>query len=269
MFSLVDHPPEASANMADDDHADQAVIKLRIQSVLTQIWFRKIRQELGIPNMILTERDRSLGAKESMATSIYAYQCCIRSIGDDIFPILDRLQVCEDYKDKPVERLDVLAQTLAGMDELDLDQQIMSNTTLSGQIDSICASLAEIPQLCSVCISASERIAANSARCWVGIDELWPPRDFGGLFVDAFVDGIRFIPPENIDESSKIPPNVIRHHTNGASLFKSAEKCSFCAILRMALILDSFRKCSVPFDRPTAPLIETILAIRMGKGIND
>jgi hypothetical protein len=172
---------------------------------------------------------------------------------------------------EPVERLEHLADLFARLEELGLSMEILSDWTLTGQVDAVCSLLKARTRLCKVCLSVSEQVAMVARRMGeiggaLGLDVLWPPRELNTTYpLDNFTDGIRFLPPEKVDEGSELPFNVIRHHTNGTNLLESAKYCPFCELLRMAIILDSFRQHGVPYDKPTADLLEIILAIRLGK----
>lgn len=61
---------------------------------------------------------------------------------------------------------------------------------------------------------------------------------------------------------------VVRHHTDGAGLLESARDCPLCELVRIAIILDSFRRYAFPLDKPTHELSEMMLGIRRGKGLD-
>jgi hypothetical protein len=161
-----------------------------------------------------------------------------------------------------------MAFNLALQDERELDQRILGATSLSEQVDSICSSLAFRTELCSVCLSVSEAIAAflhgNGAEKPRGFDVFWPVRDLKGNRLGAFSDGVRFLPSESVGPRDKLPFNVVRHHLNASSLLESAKDCPFCELLRVAMILNSYRKYGYPLDRPMEELISIILNIRLG-----
>jgi hypothetical protein len=174
---------------------------------------------------------------------------------------------------EPVERLEQLADLFARLEELGLIQEILRDRTLTGQVDAVCSMLKARTRLCKVCLSVSEQIAMVARRMGeiggaFGLDALWPPRERDTTYpLETFTDGVRLLPPEKVDEGVELPFNVIRHHTNGTSLLESAKYCPFCELLRMAIILDSFRQHEVPYDKPTTDLFQMILAIRLGKGL--
>ena len=204
-----------------------------------------------------------------MAETYEKYRTAVMKKGHDLIARMNRLGICTDESHDPQRRLESLADLLAHEDELDLDQRIYSNLTLDGQVDAICSSLKARSKLCRLCLTVSEGIAAiPERRDRFGLDGFWPPREFGPLAMDSFTDGIRLLPPETVPEGSKLPFNVIRHQPDGATLLASAQDCPFCELLRIAIILDSFRKYGFPLDRPTSPLPDMLMAIRQG-GEND
>lgn len=234
-------------------------------------WMNNIRKELGLPRIGLSERNRTCGAEVSMASTLAQYQTIIRGKGKSLIAVMDRLRICKEGGPKPAQRLEDLAYLLARVDELDLDEEIFSDLTLTGQVNAVCASLKARKRLCRLCLSTSERLTEISSRVKeIGneLDEMiWPPRDFGEGVSEALTDGIRFLPPEKVEDSGDIPCNVIRHYDNGATLLESARDCPFCELLRMAIMLDCFRRYSFPLDRPTHQLPEMIMGIRMGRGL--
>ena len=228
-------------------------------------WFSKLRKELGLPSLALSERDRTRGAKESLVSSQKKYLAAVHEKADELIPILDRLGVYPDGHREPLKRLEHLANTLASLDEIDLDEKIIWNFTLTGQVDAMCASLQARTKLCMLCLSKCEQIAAISAKMSESQQSVWP-RKPEGRFMEWLTDGGRIIPPEEVDEGKDLPFNVIRHHVNGIDLLESAKDCPFCELLRSAIILDCFRQYSYPLDKPTCELPEIIQAIRRGKG---
>ena len=228
-----------------------------------------MRKELGLASLPLSERDRTRGAEESMASTHEKYLAAIRKRGDKLIPMMDRLQICTEGSPEPSKRLEHLAYFLARLDELDMDQEISGDLTLTGQVDAVCSSLKARTRLCRLCLSVSEQIAAIPGRMGeIGHAAFWPSREFGTSAIDSFTDGVRLLPPERVDEGGDLPFNVIRHHVDGTSLLESANSCPFCELLSITIIPDSFRHYGSPLDKPTFPLSEIMLAIGMGKRLN-
>jgi hypothetical protein len=245
----------------------------------------KLRTALKLADTTLSERDRTRGFNQSMISTIEQYLGAIRSMiraevgavrdavlaqEGDLANLLDSLQIDTEEMLESSEMFKQIAFNLALQDERELDQRIFGATSLTEQVDAICSSLASRTELCNVCLSGLEAIAAflhgNGTKRPSGFDAYWPKRDLKGNARAAFSDGIRFLPPESVEPGDTLPFNVILHHSNASSLLESAKDCPFCELLRVAIILDSYRKYDFPLDQPKKKLISMILYIRLRTG---
>ncbi|KAH7086185.1 heterokaryon incompatibility protein-domain-containing protein [Paraphoma chrysanthemicola] len=251
-----------------DNASLQSLSKVEKQHevALQKQWTRMVHEELGIENVGLSERDRTQGADVSMASTLEKYRVVIQRKGNLLIHKMDRLRVCTKTSREPAKRLEDLAYLFARIEELDLTREIYSDLTMTGQVNALCSALKARTRLCRLCLSVSEQLAAISHRLSeIDLNGIWPikPEAFS---MKSFTDGIRVLPPDSVPEDDPIPFNVIRHQGNGATLLASARTCPLCELLRIAIILDSFRKYGFPYDRPTTQLPQMILAIRAGYG---
>tara|TARA_R110002003_G_scaffold228_2_gene16586 strand:+ start:2129 stop:3157 length:1029 start_codon:yes stop_codon:yes gene_type:complete len=261
-------PGPAVANSPGNNAFWQTFLKMERQQglLLQRQWMNKVRKELGFASLNLSERDRTQGAEESLASTLEKYRAAIKHKGHELIPKMDRLGICTKGLPDPGMRLEDLANLLARMDDLSLDRRIYADLTLTSQIDAVCSSLTARTRLCRLCLSVAEQIAAIPERMGeIDLDGLWPLK-VGTFTRESFADGVRLRPPETVPEDDHLPFNVIRHQRDGATLLASARTCPVCELVRIAIILDSFRQCGFPLDRPTAELPEIILAIRTGSG---
>ncbi|KAF2667965.1 HET-domain-containing protein [Microthyrium microscopicum] len=237
---------------------------------------------LGLDVPPLTERDRTCGVATSLESTFKKYinglMDILRADTDPstkailahkgVTGFVDDLRRQAEQLTDPPQEIKALAATFAIQDERELDQRITASLTLSGQIDALCSALTSRTELCDVCLSALEAISAFVCSGGKGLDNFWPERDieWDGNRGAAFTDGTRLLPPENVKPGDTLPPNVIQHHINASNLPESAKDCPLCELLRIAIILDSFRKYDYPIDRPTEELSAVIMAIRLGGG---
>lgn len=223
-----------------------------------------MRDALKVADKTLSERDRTRGRKESISSTNERY---LGSIPDIVRAEMNALrdsmlaqmpELVNSFDSLQIEMEEVLSSSQSSQlvkqlavdfaleDELQLDQRILCAKSLTKQVDNICSSLASRTELCNVCLSVSQEIAAclhGKGTQWTrGVDQFWPKRDLRDNAVAAFMDGPRLLPPESVNPGDTLPSNVIRHHPNAGSVLESAKDCPFCELLRLAIILDSSRK---------------------------
>ncbi|KAF2810967.1 uncharacterized protein BDZ99DRAFT_519635 [Mytilinidion resinicola] len=136
----------------------------------------------------------------------------------------------------------------------------------------ISSAIADRKVLCDVCQSTAEQLSAfllafdKKEEERPTTDAFWPRGPPRPTDRDAYIDGQRFISPEDLQPEDRLPSNVIQHHSMTCDLVSSAETCPLCEILRIACILDSFRERGRPFDHSREPLAKILESIRRGKG---
>jgi hypothetical protein len=272
---------EATQNTEEDANAERGEIFMQCLC--------KMRTALKFANITISERDRTRGSAQSMISTLGKYLGGIQSMiqaeknvvrdaalahEGDLAKYFDNLNLQMDMERMLTltltQMLKQIASNLALQDERELDRRIVGATSLSEQVDAVCSSLVSRTELCNVCMSVSQAIAAflhgNGTETPSGFDDFWPKRDLTGNRSENFTDGIRFLPPESVEHGDALPSNVIRHHSNASRLLESAKDCPFCELLRIAIILDSNRKYGYPLDRPKEDLNSMILSIRLGGG---
>jgi hypothetical protein len=268
---------DATQNTEEEGDAERAEIFMK--------GLREMGTALKLAGITISERDRTRGSTQSMISTVEKYLGGIRSLIQveksavrdaalaherDLANYFDSVQMDMERMLESPQMLKQIAFNLALQDERELDWRIVGATSLSEQVDAVCSSLASRTELCNVCLSVSEAIAAflhgNGTERPSGFDEFWPERDPTGNRSEIFTDGVRFLPPESVEPGDTLPSNVIRHLSNASCLLESARDCPFCELLRVAIILDSNRKYGYPLDRPKEELVSMILNIRLGGG---
>lgn len=139
-------------------------------------------------------------------------------------------------------------------------------TSTSSLVDDVCSLLASRTKLCHVCQSFSSQLSE-----WLRkptFDELlqWPERNFAKDRMAALSDGYRLLPPERVDPTAPLPSNAFKHHRAARDLLKSAKKCRFCELLKLAIVLDSNRRRGYPYDKTKTPLGEVLMQYNSGSG---
>ncbi|VUC29064.1 unnamed protein product [Clonostachys rosea] len=132
-------------------------------------------------------------------------------------------------------------------------------TSTSSLVDDVCSLLASRTSLCHVCQSFSSELSSWLRKPTFD-DELlqWPGRNYARDRMAALSDGYRVLPPESVEAASR-PSNAFKHHPAARDLLRSSKNCRFCELLKLAIVLDSNRKCEFPYDKTKTPLGELLV----------